>query len=216
MSLIYSFKYSPIDTWKALWNTAINPTEPTFYGAQTNPDGSMGLTVSGPAVSGATGSGALLQGVLSQLPAVPFTTLTTNLSVMVDNSPARQWVEIDTRLTTADGFTYPGDLHIGVDGSIGIGDMSGNWHPIALKIPPLSPWFQYPIAILKSYDFTAKTSTVISLKVGATVYAINQTFPAVNVAWSPNDAIVEQHQVDQSASGGTCTVIFSQTTISGS
>ena len=78
------------------------------------------------------------------------------------------------------------------------------------------PWAQTVISILKTYDFVAKTCTVVSLTVAGRIYAIGETFPAVNVAWSPNDAIVEQHQVDQSAAGGTCTVIFGQTTISGS
>ncbi len=216
MSLTYSFKYSALDQWKAIWNTAINPTEPTFYGSQVNPDGSVSLTVSGPAVSGSTGSGALLQGIESALPAIPFSALTTSLSVMVDNSPARQWVEIDTRVTTADGFTYPGDLHIGIDGSIGIGDMSGNWHPTAVKIPPLVSWVETSLSIPKAYDFTKKICTVISIKVGSVVYAINQTFPAVNVGWSPSDAIVNQLQIDQAAAGGTCTVTFGPTTMSGS
>ncbi len=212
MSLRYGFKYGDITQWAASWNAAVNPNKPDFFAMQAIPDGGQILTVSGPA---AKESGAMLQGAVHQFPAVPFSTLETSLSIVVDNSPARGWIEIDTRLTTPDGLTYIGDLDIGVDGSIRVGDTKGSWHPTAVKILPLSPWNKTPLSILKSYDFAAKTSTVVSIKVWDTVYPIGMTFPAVNLGWSPNDALVEQHQIDQSPLGGTCMCYFGPTTVVG-
>ena len=122
----YAFRYPSVGPFAALWNVAINPTEPSFYASQLNADGSVELFVSGPPVTLGTGCGALLKGITSSLPSVPFTTLTTSLTVLVDDSPARQWIEIDTRLTTpTDGSTYPGDLDIGLDGTVRGGGYCG-------------------------------------------------------------------------------------------
>jgi hypothetical protein len=212
---IYQFKYPPIDTWKALWDSSINPTKPSYYAMQQNADGSQTLTVSGPAVTGDTGSGALLQGLISAPPSIPFTSLTTSLTVMVDNSPARQWLEIDTRITMPDGYTYPGDLDIGLDGTIRVGDMTGGWHVTPVKIGALKPWVIVPISILKTYDFTKRVSTLVSIQLAnMSPYPINQTFPAANLGW--DGFIVEQHQIDQAASGGICMAVFGPTVVSGS
>ena len=107
----YAFRYpspgQPI--CRPLEHSRPNPAEPSFYASQLNADGRAELFVCGPPVTLGTGCGALLKGITSSLPSVPFTTLTTSLTVLVDDSPARQWIEIDTRLTTpTDGLTYPG------------------------------------------------------------------------------------------------------------
>ena len=211
----YAFRYPSVGSFAALWNVAINPTEPSFYASQLNADGSVELFVSGPPVTLGTGCGALLKGITSSLPSVPFTTLTTSLTVLVDDSPARQWIEIDTRLTTpTDGLTYPGDLDIGLDGTVRVGDIAGAWHATAVKILPLRPWWATPISIVKSYDFGKKTSTIVSITVNGVVYAINETFAALNIGWT--DAIVNQLQIDQTPQGGCCMACFGPVTMSGS
>ena len=188
----YAFRYPSVGPFAALWNPSINPTEPSFYASQLNADGSVELFVSGPPVTLlGTGCGALLKGITSSLPSVPFTTLTTSLTVLVADSPARQWIEIDTRLTTpADGLTYPGDLDIGLDGTVRVGDIAGAWHATAVKVPPLQAWGPTEIDIVKRYDFTKKTSTLVSIAMHGEVYEINETFAALNIGWT--DAIVNQ------------------------
>jgi hypothetical protein len=203
MTVTYQFAYTALGPWTAVWNSAINPTEPTFYAVQANVDGSVELFVSGPAVAGATGAGALAKGVVSS-PAIPFSQLTTNVLVTVDDSPARQWIEIDTRLTTADGFTYPGDMDIGLDGTVRVGDISGVWHVSPVKLAPFQPWTATPLSILKTYDFTKKTVTMFGM-----------TFPAANIGWAPNE-IVNQIQIDQAPAGGTCMACFSNISMAGS
>lgn len=211
----YRFQYGSLGPWAAVWNQAVNPTKPDFYAVQENSDGSIALTVSGPEVTTDTGCGALLKGITPSLPTIPFSSLATNVTVLVDDSPARQWIEIDTRLTTpADGLTYPGDLDIGLDGTIRIGDITGSWHQTNVKIPPFSPWTPTSLSILKSYDWANKTSTVVSIQVGFQVFAINETYPAQNIGWT--DAIVNQLQIDQSPHGGTCMAVFGKISMAGS
>lgn len=212
MGISYRFKIDSPSSWQAVWDTSINPVKPDFF-MQENPDNSVSLIVSGPYVTGATGAGALLKGVTNELPAVPFSTLATNVTVLVDNSPARQWIEIDTRLTQSDGLTYPGDLDIGLDGTIRVGDITGSWHETAVKIPPFVPWTTAAVSILKSYDWTAKTSTVVSIQVGTQTFAINQTFPAANIGWT--DSIVNQLQIDQTPQGGVTLANFSKISMTG-
>ena len=209
MNLDYLCVYSKLDNWAPLWNSAINPTQPTFYAMQRNADGSLGLTVQGPAVASGTGAGAMLKGIVSALPALPFNYLTTFLSVTVDNSPARQWVEIDTRLTTpADGLTYPGDLDIGVDGTVRVGDINGAWHATAVKIPPLAAFAAARISVLKFYNWTKKTATIVNIIVNEQVFPIGMEFAAAKLGWT--DAIVNQLQIDQAAVGGTCSACWSE------
>jgi len=204
MSLTYQFSYTNLTQWTAIWNAAINPTKPDFFALEQDIVGGLALTVAGPAVTGSTGAGAMLKGVVSGLPALPFSLLTTSLNVMVDSSPARQWIEIDTRLTTADGFTYPGDMHIGTDGTVEVGDIQGVWHKSSVKVAPLQPWISTPQSIVKTYDFVKKTVSMFGM-----------IFPAANIGWAPSQ-IVNQLQIDQSPQGGTCMAYFSGMGMTGS
>lgn len=211
----YRFQYSSLGPWTAIWNAAINPTEPTFYASQTNADGSVTLTVSGPAVAGSTGCGALLKGIQSVWPEVPFSHLANNVSLIVDDSPAWEFIEIDVRLTDPKtGITYPCDMHVARDGTIGVGSIAGGWTPTAVKIPPFAPWTLRAISALWSLDWANDLTTLVSVQSDAQVFAVNATVAAGNIGWT--DAIVNQLQIDQAPTGGTCMATFSKLSMSGS
>lgn len=173
-----------------------------FQGKDINdpPPINFSFTVAGGVVEtdiyGVANSGALVQ-IKKPLNVVPQPVMKFNLvrSIFPFGSFAQnaQAEEGDLRITIG-GVTYPFDNQI-AGGVYQVGDLNGNWHPTAIKVPPPPPyqWTQYRIACV--LDQTAKTAAQTSLSInGAAPLAIPASFvqPALNIGWE--DCIIGQAQ----------------------
>lgn len=192
------------EPWKSLWNTAINPTQPTAYEVDQSPSG-MRLNIDGPA-----GSGALAKCVINL--GFAFSELDSTETITADDSAARAWIEIDDRYTDAAGYTYPGDLHIGVDGTVEIGDINGVWHAAGMRVTPLLANAATVVQLKRTYNWTAHTSSLLSLAVGGVVYPLPSSLwnlPAALLGWAKSQ-LVKQRQIDLNARGGFASVLWNQ------
>lgn len=173
-----------------------------FQGPDINnpPPINFSFTVAGGVVEtdiyGPQNCGALVQikksiNVVTQ-PVMNFT-LVRNIFPFGSFTQKAQADEGDLRITI-DGITYPFDNQI-ANGVYQVGDLNGNWHPTAIKVPPppAYQWTQYRIACI--LDQTAKVATQTSLSInGAAAMAIPASFaqPADNIGWE--DCIIGQAQ----------------------
>lgn len=146
-------------------------------------------------IYGVANAGALVQ-IKKALNVVSQPVMRFNLvrSIFPFGSFANAQAEEGDLRVTIGGVTYPFDNQVSC-GVYQVGDLNGNWHPTALKVPPPPPyqWTQYRIACV--LDQTAQTAAQTSLSInGASPLAIPASFvqPASNINWE--DCIIGQAQ----------------------
>lgn len=153
-------------------------------------------------ICGVDGAGALVQ-IKKAMNVVPQPVMKFNLvrSIFPFGSFGNAQAEEGDLRVTIGGVTYPFDNQI-AGGLYMVGDLSGNWHPTALKVPKPPPyqWTQYRIACVLDQRDQSAAQTSLSINGGAAV-AIPAIFAqaAANIGWE--DCLIGQAQCCLKAAG---------------